>query len=136
MKKNRVLIVILLLAVGAIAACLALFFESSGCGSSSGFITGERTIMSNGVERTYFLKMPENFDPIVSYPLIFGFHGASGDYTSFTGLNGYDFMDVVGEEAIMVFPNGLPNEDGLTQWDHEGDLVFFDDLFDNMTICI
>lgn len=131
MNKNRMLIVILLLVVGTFAACLALFFRSSGCGSSSGFTTGERTIMSNGVERTYFLKIPSNYDPMIPYPLIFGFHGASGDYTSFTE-GYYDFQDVVGEEAIMVFPNGLPNEAGLTQWHHESDLVFFDDLFDEL----
>ena len=38
-------------------------------------------------------------------------------------------QSVVGEEAILVYPNGLANEAGLTQWNHEIDLVFFDDLF-------
>ena len=131
MKKNRILFALLILALSAFTACLALFLRSSGCGSSNGFTTGERAILSNGVDRIYFIKMPENYDPMIPYPLIFGFHGASGDYTSFTE-GYYDFQDVVGEEAIMVFPNGLQNEAGLTQWDHESDLIFFDDLFDEL----
>lgn len=105
-----------------------LLYGSSGCGLSSGFTTGERTIMSNSIERVYYLKLPENYDALTPYPLIFGFHGASGDYTSFTE-GYYDFQSVVGEEAIMVFPNGLANEAGLTQWDHDNDLIFFDDLY-------
>ncbi len=133
MKKNRVIFCMLILVLCAFTACVALMFRSSGCGSN-GFITGERTILSNGVERTYFVKMPGNYDPMTLYPLVFGFHGASGDYTSFTELGGYDFQDVVGEEAILVFPNGLPNEAGLTQWDHESDLIFFDDLYGELEI--
>ena len=131
MKKNRVILVLLILILSAFTACLALLFRSSGCGSSSGFTAGERTIMSNGMERTYFLKIPENYDPLKPYPLIFGFHGASGDYSSFTEGH-YDFQSVVGEEAILVFPNGLPNDAGLTQWDHVGDLIFFDDLYQEL----
>lgn len=136
MKKNRIIFGILILVLCACTACLALFFRSSGCGSESGFTTGERTVLSNGVERTYFLKVPDNYDPLNPYPLVFGFHGASGDYSSFTE-GYYDFQGVVGEEAIMVFPNGLPNDDGLTQWDHERDLTFFDDLYGEleMNLC-
>ncbi len=128
MKRSTLIALVLVLLVSALAACLALFFRSSGCGTDSGFVTGERTIMSNGVERVYYLKLPEPYDAATPYPLIFGFHGASGDYTSFTG-GYYDFQRVVGEEAILVYPNGLANDAGLTQWDQENDLIFFDDLY-------
>ena len=131
MKKNITIIVFLILILSALAACLTLFFRSSGCESTSGFTTGERTIISNGIERVYYLKLPEKYDSRTPYPLIFGFHGASGDYTSFT-QGYYDFQSVVGEDAIMVFPNGLANEAGLTQWDHESDLIFFDDLYNEL----
>ena len=131
MKKNRIIVVILILVLSALTACLALLFGSSGCGSGSGFTTGERTVMSHDVERVYYLKLPENYDLLTPYPLIFGFHGASGDYSSFTE-GYYDFQSVVGEEAILVFPNGLPNEAGLTQWNHESDLIFFDDLYEEL----
>ena len=126
MKRNMLIALILLLS--ALAACLALFFRSSGCGTDSGFVTGERSIMSNGVERVYYIKLPEPYDASTPYPLIFGFHGASGDYRSFT-QGYYDFQGVVGEAAILVYPNGLANDAGLTQWDQENDLIFFDDLY-------
>ncbi len=112
----------------AFTACAALFFRSSGCGPNSGFTTGERKIISGGVERVYFLKLPANYSSLTPYPLIFGFHGASGDYTSFTE-GYYDFQSVVGDEAILVYPNALANAAGLTQWDNEKDVIFFDDLF-------
>ena len=95
MKRSRLIQATVVLILSALTACLALLFRSSGCGPSSGFTTGERMIMSDGTARTYFLKIPENYDPLKPYPLIFGFHGASGDYRSFTE-GYYDFQDVVG----------------------------------------
>ena len=59
MKDKKLGAYILILFTVAIAACLALFFRSSGCGSGSGFTTGVRTVMSNDVERVYYLKLPE-----------------------------------------------------------------------------
>ncbi len=128
MKSSKVVLLILVLSLSVLAACLSMFFRSSGCGSSSGFVTGERTIMSNNVERVYYLKLPENYNSLTPYPLIFAFHGASGDYTSFT-QGYYDLQSIVGEEAILVYPNGLANAAGLTQWDNDIDRIFFDDLF-------
>ena len=128
-NRTRVLLVILLLAVSSFAACYALFYKSPGCGSGSVWTTGERTIMSNGVARVYYLKLPQNYNALSPYPLVFAFHGASGDYTSFTGENSYyDLQRVVGDEAILVYPNALANAAGLTQWDNEIDPIFFDDL--------
>ena len=114
MKNTKVLLVIVTITLSVLAAC--------------GYKTGERTIMSNGVERTYYLKLPTNYNSNTTYPLIFAFHGASGDYTSFTE-GYYDLQTVVGDEAILVYPNGLANDAGLTQWNHDIDLIFFDDLF-------
>ena len=131
MKHSKIVLLILILALVALVACLALFFRSSGCGTNSGFTTGVKTIMSNGVERVYYLKLPEQYNSLIPYPLIFGFHGAGGSYKSFTE-GYYDFQSVVGEEAILVYPNGLSNEAGLTQWDHENDLTFFDDLYQEL----
>lgn len=128
MNKHRTIIFVLILIFGALTACLALFYGSSGCGHSSNLKTGEQTLISQGVERVYYLKLPEDYDPVTLYPLMFAFHGASGDYSAFTE-GYYDLQDVVGEEAILVFPNALSNEAGMTQWDRENDLLFFDDLY-------
>jgi poly(3-hydroxybutyrate) depolymerase len=128
MKSTKGLLVILIISLSVLAACLSLFYRSSGCGSGSEFTTGQRTIISNNVERVYYLKFPENYNSRTPYPLIFAFHGATGDYTSFTEGD-YDLQSVVGEEAILVYPNGLANEAGLTQWNNDIDLILFDDLF-------
>jgi poly(3-hydroxybutyrate) depolymerase len=114
MKNTKVLLVIVTITLSVLAAC--------------GYKTGERTITSNNVERIYYLKLPGNYNSSTSYPLIFAFHGASGDYTAFTE-GYYDLQSVVGDEAILVYPNGLANEAGLTQWNTDIDLIFFDDLF-------
>ena len=128
MNVNKVVLGILALSLTVTASCLALFFRSSGCGSGSGFTTGERTIMSGDIERVYYLKLPENYDSNgSSYPLVFAFHGHTGDYTNWTEGD-YDLQDVVGDEAILVYPNALLKND-LSQWDYETDPSFFDDLY-------
>ena len=72
MKVNRVVLCILALFLITAVSCLGLFFRSSGCGSGSGFTTGERTVMSGNIERVYYLKLPENYDSKgFSYPLVF-----------------------------------------------------------------
>ena len=76
MKRNILIALILLLS--ALAACLALFFKSSGCGTDSGFVTGERTIMANGVERVYYLKLPEPYDASVLIRLYSAFMVRAG----------------------------------------------------------
>lgn len=128
MKNVKLILIIIIISLGTFAACLFLFFGSSGCGSDSGFATGERTVMSNGVERVYYLKLPEDYSSLTPYPLIFAFHGLGGDYTAFSE-GYYDLQDVVGDEAILVYPNALLNKNDVSQWKYETDLIFFDDLY-------
>ena len=131
MKKSKRILWTPILSLGVFASCLALFFRSSGCGSGSGFATGVRTIVSNDIERVYYLKLPENYNVNTSYPLIFAFHGLGGDYTRWTDKwkeEYYNLQDVVGEEAILVFPNALL-KNNEPQWDYDTDLGFFDDLY-------
>jgi poly(3-hydroxybutyrate) depolymerase len=127
MKANKVVLLRALFFI-AIASCLALFFGISGCG----FTTGERTVMSGGIERVYYLKLPEKYNANDSfYPLIFAFHGYTGDYTNWTersALTYYDLQDVVGDEAILVFPNALLINDE-PEWNYDTDPDFFDDLY-------
>ncbi len=127
MKINKVVLCILVLFIIAIVACLALFFRSSGCGSGSGFTTGERTVTSNGTERVYYLELPKDYNSNTTYSLVFGFHGLGGDYTSFTEGSSYNLQSAMGEEAILVYPNALPDDNDVTKWD-DSDLDFFDDL--------
>jgi poly(3-hydroxybutyrate) depolymerase len=91
------------------------------------FVTGPMTLTSDEVEREYYLKLPSPYNSEISYPLILAFHGFTGDYTNFTE-GYYDLQEAVGDEAILVYPNAL-EINGETQWDHEADLGFFDDLY-------
>lgn len=97
------------------------------CKPAKDFATGVRTLISDDVEREYYLKLPSPYHPKISYPLIFGFHGFTGDYTNFTE-GYYDLQEAVGDEAILVYPNAL-EINGETQWDLEADLGFFNDLY-------
>jgi poly(3-hydroxybutyrate) depolymerase len=128
MKKNMVMLFVLILFMGILSACLSLFFMSSGCGSDSGFITGERKVTSDNKERVYYLELPKDYNSNTAYPLVFAFHGLGGDYTSFTGESSYDLQDVVGDEAILVFPNAWPDANDVPKWG-EDDINFFDDLY-------
>jgi poly(3-hydroxybutyrate) depolymerase len=102
MKTNKVILFTLALIIIVVAACSVLFFKSSGCGTESGFTTGEHKIISNDIERVFYLKLPENYNADTSYPLIFAFHGFTSDYTTFSE-GYYDLQEVVGEEAILVY---------------------------------
>jgi len=126
MKKNMVILFVLILFLGTIAACA--LFMSSGCGSDSGFTTGERKMTSNNEERVYYLDLPKDYNANTAYSLIFAFHGLTGDYTSFTEGSTYNLKSVMGEEAILVYPNALPDAAGATKW-VSSDLDFFDDLY-------
>jgi len=128
MMKSKTVLLVLGLSLVTLAACVVMFFGSSGCGSDSGFRTGARKVMSQDVERVYYLKLPDDYNPLTLYPLIFAFHGLGGDYTAYTD-GYYDLQEVVGNDAILVYPNALPNRNGVPQWNYKTDLIFFDDLF-------
>jgi polyhydroxybutyrate depolymerase len=94
-------------------------------------VTGLYTMVSGGVERTYFLRVPENYsqygDP---QPIIFGFHGATGTWLDWFegGFHGDGLQEEVGDQAIMVFPQALESTGGITLWNSMVDFEFFADL--------
>ncbi|MBT8421801.1 MAG: hypothetical protein HKN56_03585 [Gammaproteobacteria bacterium] len=103
--------------------------------------TGLQTFESNGVEREYYLLLPEDNAPantvspsVVSSgdpdkPLLIALHGTGGTYRRWTENQlGYDLIEPVGDEAVMVFPNALPDANGSPQWSFAYDFEFFLDL--------
>jgi dienelactone hydrolase len=88
-------------------------------------------VMSGGVERVYYLRMPENYsrfgDP---QPIIFGLHGATGTYMDWFegGFHGDGLQELVGDQAIMVFPQALESTGGITLWNAEHDFAYFEDM--------
>ena len=63
--KGRIVLLVLCIALAFLSACMVLFFGSSGCGPDSGFSTGERIVMSQNVERIYYLKLPDDDNVIL-----------------------------------------------------------------------
>jgi polyhydroxybutyrate depolymerase len=79
---------------------------SMGCGASApatGAVT--ETITVGGVARTYLRVVPASYDPMRSYPLIFAWHGRTGN--SATARAYFGIQAAAGDNAIVVYPQGL-----------------------------
>ncbi len=102
--------------------------------------TGLYEFQSAGVVREYFLQLPSDYDGDAALvesalgdddrkPLLIAFHGYTGSLNNWVGEGrSYDLIDEVGDGAIMVFPNALPNSQGDRAWNTDTDLQFFLDL--------
>lgn len=91
-----------------------------------------RTIEAAGRQRKYLLIEPTDLDPARRYPLVLVFHGDGGSMTSFH--DGFPFEQATGNEAIIVYPDGV----GYT-WDLESkldnrDVKFIDTLVEDLLV--
>jgi len=134
-------VLLALIAVFTLAAC-----HSDDEDNPPTVDTGLQTLQSNGETRSYYVLLPEdnstaNFNAFGDEglkPLIIGFHGSFASHRSWVGeglpdFEGrrYDFIDSVGEGAIMVFPDALPlgePPDQQINWNFEYDFLFFEDI--------
>ncbi len=128
MNKHLVLALIIV-SLLAVSACIPQDdpFSSAGCNavgqSESNLIT-----ISDGSGRTYYLKLPENYNSKKPYPLVIAFHGTGGSHASYLEDEYYNLQGAVGNEAILVYPNALPSGSGVNQWNYDIDIDFFDDV--------
>jgi polyhydroxybutyrate depolymerase len=77
--------------------------------------------------RTYHMRLPDGYQPGRPYPLVFRFHGYSGD-----GLSGGLAIErVAARDAIVVGPDGLNSN--WTQASEADDLRFFDALYESVS---
>ncbi len=105
---------------------------SPGCGAAPTLSSGTHTIRSSGQNRSYILRIPENYDSNHPYRLIFGFHwngGTAYDVDS-GGTSGYPWSyyglrALSNNSTIFVAPQGIGNG-----WANSNgrDLVFVDDM--------
>ena len=107
---------------------------SSGCGSSSTDLGS--SIVIEGETRTYELSLPADYDPQIAYPLIFAWHGRGG--SGIIAKLRFGLEDSAGAEAIIVYPDGLPQPlyGGDTGWEVRAtgsDIILFDQLFARIT---
>ncbi|MFY1623291.1 cellulose binding domain-containing protein [Micromonospora sp. WMMD723] len=105
---------------------------TAGCGKTPTLTSGTRTISSGGQNRTFILRIPDNYDRNHPYRLIFAFHWNGGTATEVDsgGTSGYPWSyygirALANNSAIFVAPQGIGNG-----WANSGDrdLTFVDDM--------
>jgi polyhydroxybutyrate depolymerase len=65
------------------------------------------SMVFDGLQRTYFVHLPQNYNSSVSYPLIFAMHG--GGALGYQGIEGQSQLSELSdlENFIVVYPEGL-----------------------------
>ncbi|MFC8849897.1 MULTISPECIES: RICIN domain-containing protein [unclassified Micromonospora] len=116
----------------AYAQDVAPLAATAGCGQAPALTSGTRTISSSGENRSFILRIPDNYDRNRPYRLIFAFHwngGTANDVDS-GGTSGYPWSyygirALSNNSAIFVAPQGIGNG-----WANSGgrDLTFVDDM--------
>jgi poly(3-hydroxybutyrate) depolymerase len=105
---------------------------TAGCGRAATLTSGTRSITTSGKNRTYILRVPDNYDVNHPYRLIFGFHwngGTAGDVdgggTSGYSWSYYGLRALSNNSTIFVAPQGFNNG-----WANSGgeDMTFVDDM--------
>lgn len=89
--------------------------------------TGLQSITVDGAARSYYLDLPSDYDASApARPLIIAYHGTGGSYQAW--LDVYKLREVVGDGAILVYPDALPNAAGTKQWNFATDFRMFEEL--------
>lgn len=105
---------------------------TAGCGKAPTLTSGTRTIQSGGQNRSFILRIPDNYDLNRPYRLIFAFHwnGGTANEVDSGGTSGYPWSyygirALSDNSAIFVAPQGIGNG-----WANTGDrdLTFVDDM--------
>jgi poly(3-hydroxybutyrate) depolymerase len=116
--------------------------KSPGCGKPATIKSSTTTIMSGGIQRTYMVDVPADYDPAKPYRLFFASHGQGSTLANITQSGYYDLKNqsiAAKEPAIFVAAlgyGGMPGTSG-SAWG-QADHALFDDitrfLEDNMCI--
>jgi poly(3-hydroxybutyrate) depolymerase len=83
--------------------------RSAGCGQAAA--SGDYTVQSGGLTRTYRLHVPDNYKPSKQYPLILVFHGRGK-----TGAQTEAFSDLSKLDAVVAYPNGVIGDENKQAW--------------------
>lgn len=89
-----------------------------------------RTIQHEGVERTYHVYLPNNFNKMNSTPMVLALHGGSGTGSGFENDVSAGTLTAAAEarDMILVMPEGIDKRwnDGRTE--HFGNDPMYDDV--------
>ena len=116
----------------ASAANIGAAAATAGCGKAPTLTSGQRSIQSSGQNRSFILRIPDNYDRNHPYRLIFGFHwnGGTANDVDGGGSDGaawsyYGLRQQANNSTIFVAPQGNGNG-----WANPGgqDVTFVDDM--------
>lgn len=96
--------------------------KSDGCGKMPALESGKITVQSGGGNRTYVLRVPEDYDNAKPYRLILGFHGATGNANQ-VAPSYFGLWNLSQGSTIFAAPDAVG---GL--WAADDDLVLIDDI--------
>jgi poly(3-hydroxybutyrate) depolymerase len=107
------------------AATNGVLAATAGCGRAPTLTSGTRSIQSGGQNRTYILKIPDNYNNAHPYRLIFGLHWLNGSANAVSSAGYYGLQPLSNNSTIFVAPQGIDNG-----WANTGgrDLTLVDDL--------
>jgi len=108
----------------AAAANVALA-TTAGCGKAATLTSGTRSIQSAGLNRSYILKVPDNYNNAHAYRLVFALHWLNGSASAVSSAGYYGLQTLSNNSTIFVAPQGIDNG-----WANTGgrDLTLVDDL--------
>lgn len=121
---------------GKITFLLALLYLTFLNITTAQFI--EKTIVHDGEMREYTIYLPSSYDGSTDVPLLFNFHGGSGNIASQIAISD---MSEIADTAnfIAVYPQALPdpNAGGSTIWTHKeptdvDDVFFVEAMMDEL----
>ena len=84
-----------------------MIFGSQGCGAETMQITGTYEIDVGGINRTYYLAIPNDYNANTPYKLIFVWHGLGGSIEAEINRNLQGLGDFNDGSAILVAGQGL-----------------------------
>ncbi len=98
--------------------CAASLLLSVLCNSAAAQLSNN-AVDVNGVAREYLLYVPAGYDGSTDLPVLFVYHG--GDMTSQAMLLLVDFRPLADSEGfLLVYPQGLPDDEGSAIWNSVG----------------
>ena len=116
----------------AVAADAGTLAATAGCGQAPTLTSGTRSIQSGGQNRSYILRIPDNYDRNRPYRLVFAFHWLNGTANDVAtgGADGavwayYGLQQRSNNSTIFVAPQGISNGWANT---NGRDLTLVDDL--------
>jgi polyhydroxybutyrate depolymerase len=94
------------------------------------FVVTDETLDVSGQARSFTLVVPASYDASRSYPLVVVFHGDANDGPSFRLR--YQFENASRDDAIVVYPSGMPHWHLYEPVGQNPDIPFVEALIDDL----